>query len=97
MTAAGHHPGPTTVGAAINCATHPAIDRGAPFLWLAVKTGRRGFVEHCQAVRLDDAYAALHRIIGGGAVQGRATRYDKRGCIYLGTVTAAALLIWLGS
>lgn len=26
-----------------------------------------------------------------------ATRYDKRGYIYLGTVTAAALLIWLRS
>lgn len=24
-----------------------------------------------------------------------ATRYDKRGCVYLATVTAAALLIWL--
>lgn len=24
-----------------------------------------------------------------------ATRYDKRGYVYLGTVTAAALLIWL--
>lgn len=26
-----------------------------------------------------------------------ATRYDKRGYVYLGTVTAAALLIWLRS
>ncbi|MFJ5197875.1 hypothetical protein ACIQCQ_38355 [Streptomyces sp. NPDC088394] len=26
-----------------------------------------------------------------------ATRYDQRACIYLGTVTAAARLIWLGS
>jgi hypothetical protein len=26
-----------------------------------------------------------------------ATRYDKRGYVFLGTVTAAALLIWLRS
>jgi hypothetical protein len=31
------------------------------------------------------------------AYSNRATRCDKRGYVYLGTVTAAALLIWLRS
>ncbi|MFJ2745413.1 hypothetical protein ACIO3O_37790 [Streptomyces sp. NPDC087440] len=39
-------------GAAINLTTHAAIDRGAFFLWLADKTGQRGYINHCQAVRL---------------------------------------------
>ncbi|MFF4583738.1 hypothetical protein ACFY15_36120 [Streptomyces sp. NPDC001373] len=41
-------------GAAVDRATHAAIDRGALFPWLAGKTGQPGYVEHCQAVRLDE-------------------------------------------
>ncbi|GHJ19168.1 hypothetical protein [Streptomyces albus] len=40
-------------GAAVNAGTHAVIDRGAAFLWLADRTGQRGYIEHCQAVRLD--------------------------------------------
>ncbi|GAQ77209.1 hypothetical protein T45_09025 [Streptomyces turgidiscabies] len=40
-------------GAALNGVTHAAIDRGALFLWLVGKTGQTGYVEHCEAVRLD--------------------------------------------
>ncbi|MGW3747345.1 hypothetical protein ACWD62_44415 [Streptomyces sp. NPDC005146] len=39
---------------AINASTHAAIDRGALLLWLAKRTGKTGYIEHCQAVRLDD-------------------------------------------
>ncbi len=35
---------------------------------------------------------AINRLKHARAV---ATRYDKRGYVYLGTVTAAALVIWL--
>ncbi|MFE6684235.1 IS5/IS1182 family transposase, partial [Streptomyces sp. NPDC057729] len=35
---------------------------------------------------------AINRLKGFRAV---ATRYEKRACIYLGTVTLAALAIWL--
>ncbi|MGA4875845.1 hypothetical protein [Streptomyces lydicamycinicus] len=53
-------------GAAINGVTHAAIDRGALFLWLADKAKKRGYVEHCQAVRLDEAGEAQSEITGPG-------------------------------
>ncbi|MEU5163385.1 hypothetical protein AB0G74_27765 [Streptomyces sp. NPDC020875] len=43
-----------TAGAVINGATHMVIDRGAAFLWLADKASKRGYVDHCHAVRLDE-------------------------------------------
>lgn len=51
----GYRVKPTALlaGAAINASTHAAIDRGALLLWLAKKTGKTGYIEHCQAVRLD--------------------------------------------
>ncbi|WP_268252639.1 hypothetical protein [Streptomyces alanosinicus] len=39
-------------------------------------------------------FTAPHGVL---APRGTPTRYDKRGYVYLGTVTAAALLIWLRS
>ncbi|GLX07820.1 hypothetical protein [Microbispora sp. NBRC 16548] len=36
-----------------------------------------------------------HVPAGDGAASPVATRYDKRAYIYLGTVTVAALVIWL--
>jgi hypothetical protein len=53
-------------GAAINGVTHVAIDRGGLFLWLADKLGQRGYVEHCQAVRLDEEGEAHAEINGPG-------------------------------
>ncbi|MEK8141724.1 hypothetical protein NKH18_01130 [Streptomyces sp. M10(2022)] len=52
----GYRVTPTALlaGAAINAGTHAAIDRGAVLLWLAKKTKKTGYIEHCQAVRLDD-------------------------------------------
>ncbi|MEU5161252.1 hypothetical protein AB0G74_16820 [Streptomyces sp. NPDC020875] len=76
-------PAALVAGAAINASTHVAIDRGAVLLWLAKKTGKTGYIEHCQALRLDEGDisqeitgpgsawmeldAALHRAIGIGA------------------------------
>jgi len=51
-------------GAVINGATHAAIDRGAAFLWLADKLRQRGYIEHCQAVRLG-ADGTVHNEING--------------------------------
>ncbi|MGA4980025.1 hypothetical protein [Streptomyces cinereoruber] len=53
-------------GAAVNGFTHAAIDRGALFLWLADKAKKRGYVEHCQAVRLDEDGGAHKEINGPG-------------------------------
>ncbi|AWZ06873.1 MULTISPECIES: hypothetical protein [unclassified Streptomyces] len=46
-------PGALLAGAVINGVTHAVIDRGALFLWIADRTGRRGYIDHCQTVRLD--------------------------------------------
>lgn len=54
------------VGAAVNGVTHAVIDRGAVFLWLADKTGKRGYVDHCQAVRLDENGTPQAEITGPG-------------------------------
>ncbi|QDN84425.1 hypothetical protein [Streptomyces sp. RLB3-6] len=51
-------------GAAINAGTHAVIDRGALFLWLADRTGQRGYIKHCQAVRLDE-HGDVHAEING--------------------------------
>jgi len=53
-------------GALINGTTHAAIDRGAAFLWLADRLGKRGYLDHCQAVRLDEDGTATAEINGPG-------------------------------
>ncbi|WP_128380334.1 hypothetical protein [Streptomyces cavernae] len=53
-------------GAAINGVTHAAIDRGAFFLWLAKKARQTGYIEHCQAVRLDKDDTPKKEINGPG-------------------------------
>ncbi|MFF3488726.1 hypothetical protein ACFYXC_36465 [Streptomyces sp. NPDC002701] len=65
----GYRVTPTALftGAAINASTHAAIDRGALLLWLAKKTKKTGYIEHCQAVRLDDDGATTKEINGPGS------------------------------
>ncbi|MFJ3840610.1 hypothetical protein ACIPY6_34590 [Streptomyces sp. NPDC090054] len=53
--------------AAIDAGTHAAIDRGALLLWLAKKTGKTGYIEHCQAVRLADEGTVTKEINGPGS------------------------------
>ncbi|MEU8434512.1 hypothetical protein AB0F18_16635 [Streptomyces sp. NPDC029216] len=60
-------PAALLAGAAINGLTHAAIDRGAFFLWLADRTGKRGYVDHCQATRLDPDGGAHEEITGPGS------------------------------
>ncbi|SOR76660.1 hypothetical protein SCNRRL3882_0143 [Streptomyces chartreusis NRRL 3882] len=45
-------------------------------------------------MRIATRWRAIGKLKQFGAI---ATWYDKRGHVYLGTVTAAALLIWLRS
>lgn len=65
----GYRVTPTALlaGAAINAGTHAAIDRGALLLWLAQKTKKTGYIEHCQAVRLDDEGAVTKELTGLGS------------------------------
>ncbi|MFI7236062.1 hypothetical protein [Streptomyces cyaneofuscatus] len=59
-------PAALLAGAAINAGTHAAIDRGALLLWLAKKTKQTGYVEHCQAVRMDDDGRLTREVNGPG-------------------------------
>ncbi|MEV5689406.1 hypothetical protein AB0L68_40640 [Streptomyces sp. NPDC052164] len=65
----GYRVTPTALlaGAAINASTHAAIDRGALLLWLAKKTGKTSYVEHCQAVRLTDDGTLTCEVSGPGS------------------------------
>jgi hypothetical protein len=60
-------PGALLAGAAINASTHVAIDRGAVLLWLAKKTGKTGYIEHCKAARVDDDGTATAELTGPGS------------------------------
>lgn len=65
----GYRVTPTALlaGAAINAGTHAAIDRGALLLWLAKKTGKTGYIEHCKAARVDDDGKATSELTGPGS------------------------------
>lgn len=65
----GYRVTPTALlaGAAINASTHAAIDRGALLLWLAKTTKKTGYIEHCQAVRLDDEGTVTKELNGPGS------------------------------
>ncbi|WP_326681044.1 hypothetical protein [Streptomyces sp. NBC_01237] len=54
-------------GAAINAVTHAVIDRRKPLLWLAGKAGKRGYVDHCTAVRMDTEGALTAELSGPGS------------------------------
>jgi hypothetical protein len=65
----GYRVTPTALlaGAAINASTHAAIDRGALLLWLAKKTKKTGYIEHCQATRVDDDGKVTSELTGPGS------------------------------
>ncbi|WP_443048548.1 IS5 family transposase [Streptomyces sp. NBC_00272] len=67
-------------------------DSQAPRLRKGSRGGRPpGFDEEHYKKR-NTVERAINKLKHARAV---ATRYDKRGCVFLGTVTAAALVIWL--
>jgi hypothetical protein len=60
---------PTTAllaGTAVNALTHAALDRGALLLWVADRTGKRGYLDHCQAARLGADGTVTAEINGPG-------------------------------
>jgi hypothetical protein len=60
---------PTTAllaGTAVNALTHAALDRGALLLWVADRTGKRGYLNHCQAARLHADGTVTAEINGPG-------------------------------
>jgi hypothetical protein len=65
----GYRVTPTALlaGAAINAGTHAAIDRGAVLLWLAKKTKKTGYIEHCKAARVDDDGKVTSELTGPGS------------------------------
>ncbi|GAB2606836.1 hypothetical protein GCM10027168_44600 [Streptomyces capparidis] len=80
-------------GAAINAGTHAALDRGAALLWLARKTGQTGYIEHCQALRLDAEGTVTAQITGPGSAW---MELDAAAHRAIG-VGAAAVTTWLAT
>ncbi|MDO0939260.1 hypothetical protein QQY66_49040 [Streptomyces sp. DG2A-72] len=80
-------------GAAINGLTHVVIDRGAAFLWLADKTRKRGYVDHCQAVRMKDDGTLTKEINGPGTAW---MELDAALHLAIGA-GAAAVMTWLST
>ncbi|MGW3983821.1 hypothetical protein [Streptomyces mirabilis] len=60
-------PGALLAGTVINAGTHAAIDRGALLMWLARKSGKTGYIEHCKAVRVDDKDQVTSELTGPGS------------------------------
>ncbi|MFE2693621.1 hypothetical protein [Streptomyces mirabilis] len=89
----GYRTSPSAVlaGAVINGWTHAVIDRGAALLWLADRTGKRGYIDHCQAVRLSEDGAVHNEINGPGTAW---MELDAALHRVLG-VGAAAVTVWL--
>lgn len=89
----GYRATPTALlaGAAINASTHAAIDRSALLLWLAKKTNKTGYIEHCQAVRLDDDGETTKEINGPGSAWMELDAALRRAI----GVGAAAVTVWL--
>jgi hypothetical protein len=54
-------------GAAVNGATHFVIDRREPLLWLAGRTGKRGYIDHCHAVRMSGDGTPAAEMSGPGS------------------------------
>ncbi|MGP3950956.1 hypothetical protein [Streptomyces sp. 7N604] len=86
-------PSALLAGAAINGLTHAVIDRGALFLWLARKAGQAGYIDHCQAVRLDKDGAPQKEINGPGTAW---IELDAALHRFIG-VGAAAVTTWLAT
>lgn len=53
-------------GALVNFGTHALIDRRAPLLWLAGRAGKRGYIDHCHAVRLTGDGTPAAELAGPG-------------------------------
>ena len=80
-------------GAAVNGATHFVIDRREPLLWLAAKTGKRGYIDHCHAVRLSGDGTPAAELSGPGTALMELDQALHRAI----GVAAAAVTAWLAT
>lgn len=80
-------------GTAVNAATHAVIDRRAPLLWLAEKAGKRGYIDHCTAVRMDGEGALTVEASGPGTALMELDQALHRGI----GVAAAVVTAWLAA
>jgi hypothetical protein len=80
-------------GAVINGITHAAIDRGALLEWLAQHTGKDGYIQHCQALRLTEEGEVVQQRTGPGSAW---MELDAALHEAIGTV-AAGFTTWLAT
>ena len=80
-------------GAAVNGATHFVIDRREPLLWLADRTGKRGYIDHCHAVRMTGDGTPAAEMSGPGSALMELDQALHRAI----GVAAAAVTAWLAT
>ncbi|MCC9312071.1 hypothetical protein LN042_34285 [Kitasatospora sp. RB6PN24] len=80
-------------GTAINGLTHAALDRGAFLQWLADKTGKTGYLQHCTAARVGEDGTVTAELTGPGSAW---LELDSAAHKAIG-VAAAALTTWLAT
>jgi hypothetical protein len=80
-------------GAVINAGTHAVIDRREPLLWLAGRTGKRGYIDHCHAVRLASDGTPAAELSGPGTALMELDQALHRGI----GVAAALVTAWLAT
>ncbi|MEU7163831.1 hypothetical protein AB0A70_04190 [Streptomyces morookaense] len=80
-------------GAAINLATHAAIDRREPLLWLARKANKDGYINHCTATRVAEDGSVHTELSGPGTAL---LELDQALHRAIG-VTAALVTTWLAT
>lgn len=80
-------------GAAVNGITHFVIDRREPLLWLAGKTGKRGYIDHCHAVRINADGTPAAELSGPGSALMELDQALHRAI----GVAAAAVTTWLAT
>ncbi|MFE5714512.1 hypothetical protein ACFQ7J_27330 [Streptomyces sp. NPDC056501] len=80
-------------GAAVNGITHAVIDRREPLLKLADRLGKRGYIDHCTATRVNDKGEITTELSGPGTALMELDSALHR-AIGIG---AAALTTWLAT
>ncbi|MEU6621916.1 hypothetical protein ABZ926_14225 [Streptomyces litmocidini] len=85
--------GALLAGAAVNAATHLVIDRREPLLKLADRVGKRGYIDHCTATRVNDKGEVTTELSGPGTAL---MELDQAAHRFIG-IGAAALTTWLAT
>jgi hypothetical protein len=80
-------------GAAVNAITHAVIDRREPLLQLADRFGKRGYIDHCHAVRMNADSTLTAEASGPGTALMELDQALHRAI----GVTAATLTAWIAT